>query len=269
MRTILTQMLCATILLTAGCSWFEAKQAPATAQPSPNAPAGALPGEPKIPEYVCHKITAPITIDGLLNEAAWKRAATTGRFTSWSDKFIPRYETQARVLWDDQNLYIGFECEDGDIEATMKERDANLWEEHEICEVFIDPGNTQRTYYEFGFTPQGAVDDLIIPNFGAPRSLAGEKCWDCKGMLSAVKVNGTLNDPKDTDRGWTVEAALPLVNFSGAPHLPPKPGDTWRINFYRWENSFGKVELQAWSPTLGPGPNPHVPRRFGILRFAE
>ena len=258
-----------TMALLSGCSWFEAKPTPATAQASLTAPTGALPGEPKIPEYVCHKVTTPITIDGLLNEPAWKRAATTGRFTSWSDKFIPRYETQVRVLWDDQHLYIAFECEDGDIEATMKERDANLWEEHEIAEVFIDPGNTQRTYYEFGITPLNAVDDLIIPDFGAHASLAGRKCWDCKGMVTAVKVNGTLNDPKDVDKGWTVEMAMPLVNFDGAPHLPPKPGDVWRINFYRWENSFGKVELQAWSPTLGPSPNPHVPRRFGCLRFVE
>jgi hypothetical protein len=208
-------------------------------------------------------------IDGVLNEPSWKRAVTTGRFTTWNDKVSAKVETQARVLWDDGKLYIAFECEDPDIAATMKERDGKLWEEHEICEVFIDPGSTGRTYYEFGITPLNTVDDLIIADFGAPRSLAGQMCWDCKGMVTAVKVDGTLNNPSDKDRGWTVEMAMPIVNFSGAPHLPPKPGDTWRINFYRWENYSGKFELQAWTPTFTPTPDPHLPRRFGILKFAE
>ncbi len=269
MRTAMIAVLALAIALTAGCGVFQKPDgAPGGPQVAGSA-TGAQPGEPKLPLYVCKKTAEPITVDGLLDEPSWKRAVTSGRFTSWNDKAIPAYETQVRVLWDENFLYIAFEAEDGDIAATMKERDANLWEEHEICEVFIDPGDTQRTYYEFGITPLGAVDDLIIPNFGVRGSLEGRKCWDCKGMMSAVRVNGTLCDPKDKDKGWTAEMALPLVNFDGAPNLPPKPGDTWRINFYRWDNSFGKIELQAWSPTLAPKPNPHVPRRFGLLRFAQ
>lgn len=263
-------VLIALVMGVSGCAWFErGKPAQKTKKPESSPATAVQLRETKLPLYISRRASNPIVIDGVLDETSWRRAVTTGRFTTWNDRRPTQFETQARVLWDEQYLYIAFICEDGDISATMTERDANLWEEHEICEVFIDPGSTGRTYYEFGFTPLNAVDDLIIPDFGAPRSLSGLKCWDCKGMRSAVKVDGTLCDPKDVDMGWTVEVALPILLFSGAPHLPPKPGDTWRINFYRWDNSFGKIELQAWSPTFTPTPDPHVPSRFGILKFAE
>jgi hypothetical protein len=266
-RSITSCTLAIAISLAGGCGYFvpEKKASPT----KPEAENQALPGEPELPRYICRKISEPIVIDGVLNEPAWKRAVTTGRFGTWNAKETAQYETQARLMWDDEKLYIAFECEDEDIAATMRERDANLWEEHEICEAFIDPRGNGHCYYEFGFTPLNSVDDLIIPDYGAKRSLPGLKCWDCKGMVTAVKANGTLCNPNDKDKGWTVEISMPLMNFSGAPNLPPKAGDEWRINLYRWENSFGKIELQAWSPTLTPKPDPHVPRRFGLLKFAE
>ena len=55
-----------------------------------------------------------------------------------------------------------------------------------------------------------------------------------------MKIDGTLNDPRDKDKGWTVEIKWPwkglteLVNAKKTP-LAPKDGDQWRINFSRVE----------------------------------
>jgi len=57
------------------------------------------------------------------------------------------------------------------------------------------------------------------------------------------------------------------VDFEMAPHLPPHPGDTWRINLYRIDRGVQGDEYTAWSP---PGRlNYHTPSRFGILQFAD
>ena len=45
--------------------------------------------------------------------------------------------------------------------------------------------------------------------------------------------------------------------------LPPKPGDTWRMNFYAMENNGGT----AWSPILGQG-NFHKASRFGKVTWS-
>ena len=49
-------------------------------------------------------------------------------------------------------------------------------------------------------------------------------------------VRGTLNDPTDTDEGWSVEIAIPwdgLARYNAGRATPPLPGDIWRVNFSR------------------------------------
>ena len=56
------------------------------------------------------------------------------------------------------------------------------------------------------------------------------------GYKSAIAIDGTLNDPRDHDKGWSVELALPWSAFierSGKGR--PNAGDAWRMNFSRVE----------------------------------
>src|SRR5262249_9152784 len=53
----------------------------------------------------------------------------------------------------------------------------------------------------------------------------------------AVRIHGTLNNSRDTDRGWDVEIAMPWAAFDAhtlAPG-PPRVGEVWRVNFSRVE----------------------------------
>jgi len=104
-------------------------------------------------------------------------------------------------------------------------------------------------------------------------------------MRSAVKVDGTVNKPSDTDKGWTVEIAVPLRSLSvgdrfGIPH----DGTMWRINFSRveWDTDIkdGKYVKQT-QPGGRPKPehnwvwspqgviNMHFPERWGYLLFSN
>ncbi|MHC4948610.1 MAG: carbohydrate-binding family 9-like protein, partial [Planctomycetota bacterium] len=101
----------------------------------------------------------------------------------------------------------------------------------------------------------------------------------CVGMVTAVHVDGTLNDPSDTDTGWSVELALPwstLAEFAHTP-APPEPGDVWRMNFSRVEWRHLVVEGRyeripgtkednwVWSPQGVI--NMHVPETWGSVEF--
>jgi hypothetical protein len=85
-------------------------------------------------------------------------------------------------------------------------------------------------------------------------------------LKTAVAVEGTLDNHKDTDKLWTVEMAIPLADFKGAAHVPPKIGDTWRVQFYRIErgSKLAQPEFSGWSPT----DTFHRPTQFGTLTFA-
>jgi hypothetical protein len=68
-------------------------------------------------------------------------------------------------------------------------------------------------------------------------------------MESAVKLDGTLNNWEDQDKGWTVEGRIPWTAFA-ATGGKPKSGDKWRFSLCRYDYSaaFDHPELSSTSP---------------------
>jgi hypothetical protein len=104
--------------------------------------------------------------------------------------------------------------------------------------------------------------------------------WEIPGLKTAVWVDGTLNDPNDRDRGWTVEIAFPWKVLGEAAHrpAPPRDGDQWRVNFSRveWQidTSTGKYQKipgtkednWVWSPQGVV--DMHRPETWGYVQFS-
>ncbi|WP_437927029.1 carbohydrate-binding family 9-like protein [Sorangium sp. So ce291] len=214
---------------------------------------------------------AAIAIDGRLDEPAWQAAARTGPFvnvgTGREDRSLPT-QGEARLLWDEAFLYVGFDVSDGTITGGFPQgaRDPHLWE-RDTVEVMIDPDGDgdNKDYYEIQISPQNLVFDSQFDDYNAPRGGAsgpfGHQEWSA-GLASAVELRGTIDDDSDEDRGYVVEAKIPWSSFAKARSAPPSPGDAWRMNFYAMQNNGGA----AWSPILGEG-NFHRARRFGRVRF--
>src|SRR5690606_25771338 len=90
--------------------------------------------------------------------------------------------------------------------------------------------------------------------------------WD-SGTRSAVKVRGTLDEPGDTDQGWTVELAIPIARLKDLPRVPPRAGDRWRFILYRLEHleRGRRTEGQSFAPLYAN--DFHRLDRFGWLVF--
>ena len=226
--------------------------------------------EPPLTSYTVLKATDPITIDGLLDEADWKRVVEAP-MNNHRDGSPNPLKTTVRILWDDTNLYVGFYCEDKDAWATYDKKDANLWEE-EVVEIFVDPDEYTHFYYEYEYNPLNNFLDLVVMNAGKRLNgkFGGWFAWDHKGMKNAVYLKG---DPKHgtNDEYWTVEVALPLDAFWVAANIPPKDGDMWRFNAYRFERKDPKEPKNYWQAAWCPVINGsfHTPWRFGKIYFKE
>ncbi len=212
----------------------------------------------------CTRATGPIKVDGRLDEADWAAATPVSLdFLAPKGGPIP-VATKARFLWDDENLYVGFVCDDTDIRSLKKTRDDALWEE-EVVEVFVDPDGDGKDYKEFEINPLNTQLDLLIREPGKGPWQDNAK-WNAADWQSAVHVEGTANNPTDDDARWTVETAIPLKCFDTARRLPPHVGDTWRVNLYRKERGKALGDEQAalcWSAVT----NMHQPKRFGFMTF--
>ena len=231
--------------------------------------------------YWCQRAASPITIDGRLDEPAWAGAP-------WTEDFVdiqgatnpkPRFRTRAKLLWDDDYLYIAAEIEEPHVWATLTNHDSVIFQDPDF-EVFIDPRGETQPYYEFEMNALNTTWDLLLSkpyiDGGKPRDE-----WEIPGAKTAVQVRGTLNNCTDTDRGWAVEIAFPWKVLSEhARHTgPPAEGEQWRIDFSRveWQVTttnglYQKVPKTAednwvWSP---PGVvDMHRPEMWGLVQFTS
>lgn len=204
--------------------------------------------------YVAARATAPPAIDGDLGDDAWA-------LTPWTDDFVdiegdarpaPTHRTRAKMLWDDTCLYIAASLDEPDVWGTILEHDAVIFHDNDF-EVFIDPDGDNHHYYEFEMNALNTGWDLFLAK---PYKDGGkaEDTFELAGLRTAVAVQGTLNDPTDTDEGWSVEIAIPWAAFdrpAGRRAIAPEPGARWRIGFSRVE----------WQSTVEDGRTVKVPHR--------
>lgn len=213
------------------------------------------------PVYRCKYAASAPKIDGRLDDNVWTKAEIMSQFRLSSGKATAQYKTEVRMLYDRDNLYIGFVAFDQDIWSSMREHDEPICEE-EVVEVFIDEDSSGSGYIELEINCLNTIFDLYI----LPEGKATSK-WNIKGLERAMTVDGTVNNSLDVDNSWSGEIRIPFINFVSAPRIPPQAGESWRINVYRIERNQTGDEYSAWSPTYTPTPNFHKPEWFGIVIF--
>jgi hypothetical protein len=194
-----------------------------------------LAAEPK--GYVCGRAASPPRIDGKLDDAAWNEAP-------WTDPFVdiegdrrprPRYRTRVKMLWDENYFYVAAEMEEPHVWATLKEHDSVIFQDNDF-EIFIDPDGDNHEYYELEINAFNTEWDLrlVKPYRDGGPAL---NSWEIPGLKTAVHIDGSLNDPMDHDRGWSVEVAIPWKAFGefAGRRAPPRDGAQWRVKFSRVE----------------------------------
>ena len=171
-----------------------------------------------------HALTGDIDInlDGRIDEAVWATATPITDFTQQEpvEGAEPSERTEIRVVFDEDNLYIGaiiYDDPEG-VLAFQRERDAPLGTDDRfmwILDTFLDG----RTGYFFEINAAGLMGDGIISGggggwFGGGTNKAWDGIWEVR---TAMRPDG-----------WSAEIQIPFrtLNFD--------PGQSeWGINFQR------------------------------------
>jgi hypothetical protein len=237
-----------------------------------------------VKSYVVYPCDSEIIIDGKTDDPSWKDADWTKEFMDieGTEKPKPKYNTRIKMLWDERYLYILAELEEPHVWAYYEKHDLIVFEENDF-EVFIDPDGDTHNYFEIEINARNTIFDLFMAkpykNGGIPLIT-----WNTPGLKSAVFVDGTINNPNDTDKKWCVEMAIPFEALRlGVATQIPKENQVWKINFSRvqWQTEIedgiykrkkdlvsGRIlpeDNWVWS---APGViNMHFPERWGLLQF--
>ena len=231
--------------------------------------------------YGCGRAELAPVIDGRLTDPAWQMVPWTRDFADIEDgdRPLPRYRTRAKMLWDSNYFYIGAELEEPHVWGTITNHDAVIFQDNDF-EVFIDPNGDRHEYYELEFNALNAGWDLLLKK---PYKDGGPALneWEVPGLKTGVHVNGTINDPSNTDVGWTIEIAIPWKALAEFAHrqTPPAENEQWRVNFSRveWHTEFPdgkyhklpglKEDNWVWSPQGIV--DMHRPEKWGYVQFTH
>ena len=218
-----------------------------------------------MPKYIINKADQAVPLSGDVAGSAWARANVLQiEDYPWPQGNPPR-PTQVRALWDDQNLYIQFLCEDKHISAVETRLNGNVY--LDSCVEFfgmIDPA-TSNDYFNLEINCCGMMHLGYGPGrHGRRLSTPGI----AQQMKIVTSVKGPTKQESPADDGWWVAAALPWEAISqlAGKKVSPRSGLAWRGNFYRCGGR--EVEYGVWSHIDNPIPDYHRPEFFGDIEFA-
>jgi Domain of unknown function (DUF5916)/Carbohydrate family 9 binding domain-like len=193
--------------------------------PRPVAAQGAEKPSPTLPPprtFTTSRVTTSITIDGVLDEDAWRLAGVVPLVWEWApgDNVPPPVKTDCLVTYDDDNLYIAFRASDPDsrlIRAHLMDRDEidTLIQDDHIG-VLIDTFNDERRAFQFRVNPLGVQADAILSEQDGIEDFSWDMIWSSAGRITAD--------------GYIVEMALPLKQL----RFPGGGGpQTWGFEAFR------------------------------------
>lgn len=184
-------------------------------------------------EIPATRTSAPIAIDGVLDEAAWDGATSIETFTQLQPVAgAPASQrTVIRVLYDERMVYFGIEGRDTDPEAisrTVTQRDGEVWEDDAVALV-LDTFDDDNNAYVFMVNSLGTQQDERWADNGRTR----DTTWDANWLSAGATGPG----------GWTAEVAIPFetVRFARA-------ATAWGFNAIRYLPR--NLEQSHWIPGL-------------------
>ncbi len=167
-----------------------------------------------------YRTSQTIEIDGKLDEADWSKAIPITQLVQVEpDEGEPATQaTEARILYDNKNIYFGFTCLESDISKMIineMRRDGRDIHDNDNVYVLLDTYNDRRSGFFFRVNALGAMQDTVVTNSGENMNRDWNAVWECGAKIYE-------------DR-WTAELAIPFsqLRFNQSDEM------TWGINLGR------------------------------------
>jgi len=175
-----------------------------------------LAAKPRIDAVRIETSDAPV-IDGDISDPVWARAALIDDFRQRSPNpgGEPTQRTEARILYDENNLYFAiyaYDTEPDRLVVRSMQRDGQIYTGDNIV-ITLDPGPTWRNAYTFQIGPSGGRQDALRLN-----NTEELNAWNTIWSLEARQVAD----------GYILELAIPFRSLS----YPPGEAD-WGLEIGR------------------------------------
>ena len=219
--------------------------------------------------YHIHRALVPPDLSADFDTAPWADAETL-EITHWHERgsdHKPR--VRAKVLYDDDALYLHFHVEDRYVLARRQGYQDHVCRDS-CVEFFVQPrpDTTRPGYFNFEVNCGGA----ILLAYAVPAQASSQPVSD--DWLDRITIAHTLpariDKEIDQPTTWRVAYSIPIALFEhytgGLGDRRPAPDVTWRANFYKCADESSHPHWGMWRNVEGKL-SFHKPEYFGDIHF--
>lgn len=205
-------------------------------------------------------------VDGEWFGSVWGRVKPLDVIEYVNEKTEHMPKTQAKLLYDDEFVYVIFRVEDRYVRAVAKSSNDNIF--HDSCvEFFFTPGEDMSQGY-FNIETNCGGTMLFHHQITQGENVADIVDSD-RENVKIYHSQPKIVEPEITESvTWLIEYRVPLDLLEKyATVQRPRPGVSWRANFYKIASRTSHRHYLTWSLIDYPKPKFHLPEFFGTLEF--
>ena len=179
---------------------------------------------PDAPTLKVMRAKGAVKPDGKLDDATWKAVPSIAiAHAAVNKNKLDTPSGLVQLAWDDTHLYAAFRINDNNIIAPTGLEEVQV-SQNDSAELFYLENPRFGIYWELNAGPQGEKLDALMMKY--PHKWGGVQRLDesLEGMQIGIAIDGTLNEPGDVDKGYTIEVAIPWKQLR-ASGRPPRKGD--------------------------------------------
>jgi len=224
------------------------------------------------PLYKVAKTTDAITVDGKMDETAWANAQEVSfdYFYRSDNKPMDKQKTTFRMMWDNTNMYLFYTAQDTSLTFRETQPDGRPYLD-DCAEFFVLPvPDSLNMHFGFEINIQKAVYDYIMFWQYVNKQNVFVKQYNADNYKVAVTTDGTINNDKDKDKGWTMEIAIPFAALGNFQR--PRAGAKWAFQAVRQDRNLIDDRFRSTAtlfPIYDARLDVHQPNRFGLMEFED
>lgn len=216
--------------------------------------------------YKVKKANKAVELNGNWQDSVWQdiEAIELKNFMGDKPEHFPK--TQAKAVYDDENIYVFFRVEDNYVRAIAEKYNDCVCRDS-CVEFFFSPDTAQlKKYMNLEINCGGTVllhyNDMSID----------KTVWVDDADCAKVQVYHSLDkiiEPEIAEpTNWFIQAKIPFeVVGKYAEMTKPAKGVKWNANFYKCADATSHPHWLTWNKVDYPQPRFHLPEFFGIIEF--
>lgn len=216
--------------------------------------------------YKVFKLKQSMKIDGNWDKPQWQKikAVEIKNYMGKIPQFLPF--TQAKMMYDDENLYVIFRVEDRYVRCIEQNYNGPVYKDA-CVEFFFSPDTSLPERY-FNLEINCSGTPLMYYNIIPRKEFKVLNVNDIKEIEIAHSLPSKV-DPEITEPvTWTIEYRIPIIMLEKYSNITyPKEGIAWRANFYKIAAKGSNPHYITWSLVDRIEPDFHMPQFFGMLKY--